>query len=67
MWLLYNNSPQRQCQLTCLWIMQCSIAMQLLSNVSAYVWGFPERCPTASAVQLIFIILYPTCFVDIEK
>lgn len=27
--LLYNYSPQRQCQLTCLRIIQCSVSMQL--------------------------------------
>lgn len=56
-WLLYNNSPLRQCQLMCLslclvvclcvYVCVC-VPQQLLPNAPC-IWGFPEHCATAYA------------------
>lgn len=67
MWLLYNNSPQRQCHLTCLWMMQCSIAMQLLSNVCLRMFGDSLRIVQALSLFSCCAALNSPRFVDEEK
>lgn len=67
MWLLYNNSPQRQCQLTCLWIMQCCISMQLPSNVCLRMFGDSLSIVQLFLICSLYLLFYFPRFVDLEK